>query len=121
MGQPVSGMMITQEFLGFYRKEVKQMIVQVGSIVEYVDHTGVSHNALLTSVWGGDAPKDNLSNGVWNSDEESPENPAPAVNLVYIDSDVSKHDPYGRQIARDTSVVPEISQTAPGNFWRLMK
>lgn len=73
---------------------------RVGTAVEYVDERGVSHTALVTSDWGG---------GV---------NDFPAVNVVYVSSDETQTDQYGRQIVREASAVHESRQLAPGRFWR---
>lgn len=71
---------------------------KIGDVIEYVDPHGESHQALVTASWD--------------------EGPTGARNLVYVESDESKHDSYGRQIARDTSVAHESKQDAPGRFWR---
>lgn len=72
----------------------------VGTVVEYVDEVSVSHDALITAVWG----------------QTLGEN---AINVVYVSGDDSQHDPYGRQIARASSVSPEGPSTAHGRFYRL--
>lgn len=71
---------------------------QIGEIVEYVDHHGKPHKAIVTANWSG-----GQENG--------------AINLVFVSADDAKTDQYGRQIERDTSVVHKSRQTAPGNFW----
>lgn len=99
------------------------------SQIVYVDHKGVRHSALVTSWWG-------VRGAAWDGDpygSTAPENPPdvngsnvpdyrgptgePGCNLVYVDSDKTKHDPYGRQIARETSVVHKSKQPAHGNYW----
>lgn len=72
----------------------------VGQVVVYVDEHSVSHDALITSVWG----------------EKVGEN---AINVIYVSGDNSQHDQYGRQIARATSVSFEGPHTAHGRFYRL--
>lgn len=67
--------------------------VKVGDMVIYTDPVGTSHLSLVTAVWD------------------------PSINVVYVDDDETKTDSYGRQIARNTSVLPHERQTAPGNFW----
>lgn len=75
-------------------------IPQVGDVIEYIDETSVSHDALVTAYWGGDHP-----NG--------------AVNCVYVSDDTDKKDPYGRQIERASSVSrQQEGVTAHGRFWR---
>lgn len=75
--------------------------MKVGDVVTYVDHQGYEHNALVTAVWGPE---------IYDQDP-------PSLNLVFIDRDESKKDPYGRQIARDTSVPHAKNQKAHGNYW----
>lgn len=72
---------------------------EVGTVVEYVDEYGVSHEAILTSVWG--------------------EVGVSAVNLVYVSEDETKTDPWGRQIERAASVSVEGPATAHGRFYRV--
>jgi hypothetical protein len=74
-------------------------MVEVGSVVEYVDELGRPHAALVTANFGG-------------------ENPTPSLNVVYVSASESEHDSYGRQIARETSVVNEANQGAHGRYWR---
>jgi hypothetical protein len=77
-------------------------MVEIGQVVTYVDPKRVEHDALVTQVWGPTS---------------DPANP-PGINLVIVSKDDTKGDPYGRQIQRETSVVHERSNPAPGNFWR---
>lgn len=72
----------------------------VGTTVVYVDEVGVSHDALITAVWG----------------QSLGEN---AINVVYVSGDNTQHDPYGRQIARASSVSADGPHTAHGRFYRL--
>lgn len=71
-----------------------------GTAVVYVDEVGVSHDALITTVHGSELGVN-------------------AINLVYVSGDASQHDPYGRQIARASSVSAEGPHTAHGRFYRL--
>ncbi len=75
--------------------------MEIGDTVVYVDPVAVEHDALLTAIWG---PTDNSDN-------------LPSVNLVFVDGDKTKTDSYGRQIARQTSVVHQTRQAAHGNYW----
>lgn len=70
----------------------------VGDVIVYVDPVRVAHDALVTAYWGGDQP-----NG--------------ALNCVYVSTDPEKHDPYGSQIERATSISRKSEHTAPGNYW----
>lgn len=74
--------------------------LKVGCVVVWVDAHGVQHDALVTAVWG-------------KPDEQ------PCINLVYVDADAAKHDNYGRQIARQTSVVYRTKQAAHGWYYML--
>lgn len=72
--------------------------MKIGDAVWYVDPIGTQRAALLTAVHGGDS--------------------TPCVNLVFVSGDEERHDSYGRQIERESSVVHESNQSAHGNFWR---
>jgi hypothetical protein len=72
----------------------------VGITVEYVDESGVSHDALVTTVHGSTLGEN-------------------AINVVYVSSDPTQHDPYGRQIARASSVSADGPHAAHGRFYRL--
>jgi hypothetical protein len=72
----------------------------VGTIVEYVDEVSVSHDALVTTVHGPTLGEN-------------------AINLVYVSSDETQTDPYGRQIVRANSVSADSQHTAHGRFYRL--
>lgn len=97
------------------------------SQIVYVDHKGAAHAALVTSWWG-------VKGAGWDGDPYGTPAPDPEVhgtavpeytgptgepgcNLVYVDGDRTKNDPYGRQISRETSVVHKSKQPAHGNFW----
>jgi hypothetical protein len=74
---------------------MEQRKPQHGDVLVYVDPHREEHNALVTAVHGDKC-----------------------VNLVYVSTDESKHDSYGRQIQRETSCVHRSLQQARGNFWR---
>ena len=109
--------------------------VQIGDSVIFVDSKGYPRNAIITAVWGcnsreerdekytknwNEAKEENAS---WATDEwlenvlRMPYNP-PSLNVVYVSEDESQNDPYGRQIARSTSVSHQSVQTAPGYYWK---
>lgn len=71
---------------------------QIGDVVVFVDPRGREHNAVVTANWG--------------------QTPTASINVVWVTSDESKTDSYGRQIDRATSVVHESNQAAHGNFWK---
>lgn len=77
--------------------------LSIGDHVVFVDSRGVKHNALVTHVWGQGTASQGGSQ--------------PGCNLVYVDSEESKTDPYGRQIGRSTSVVHVEAQPAKANCW----
>jgi hypothetical protein len=68
---------------------------EYGSSVVYHDPVGRAHQALVTAPWG-----------------------PTCVNLVFVSSDESKVDTYGRQIERQTSCVHKGSTPVHGNYWR---
>lgn len=69
-------------------------MVSVGDVVVFCDEKGKDHNALATAVWGEDC-----------------------INLVFVSSDESRRDQYGRQIQHESSVVH--MHDVHGNYWRL--
>ncbi len=75
--------------------------LDVGDHVIYVDSIGRQRHAVLTSVFG-----DHPYGGT-----------LPCVNVVFASCDEDKHDPYGRQIERETSVVHKTVQPAHGCYW----
>lgn len=72
---------------------------EVGTPVEYVDPVGISHEALVTAVWGPELGKN-------------------AINLVFVVKDENKTDSCGRQIERATSVAPDGPQAAHGRYYK---
>ena len=68
--------------------------VQIGDMVVYMDGNGDSHNALVTNLLEGDL-----------------------VSLIFVSSDETATDEYGRQIERKTS-VPHKSAASDGSaYW----
>lgn len=78
--------------------------VNIGMSVKYLDRNGREHDALVTCMHG----KSQEFNGVESH---------PAINIVYVTEDTSKHDAYGNQIERETSIVHASSQSAHGFYW----
>jgi len=72
--------------------------MKVGDVVIYHDERGVAHNALLTSAWEGTQN--------------------PTVNLIFVSSDESMQDSYGRQTKRESSVIHASNSTVHGRYWR---
>ena len=72
--------------------------VKIGDNVVYHDPGGSPHNAVVNAVW-------------------SP----PMVNLVYVSSDESRTDVYGRQIERATSCTHKSKTQVHGMYWRYLE
>lgn len=72
----------------------------VGAPVIYVDELSQRHQALITACWGPDLGVN-------------------AINLVYVSGDGTQTDPYGRQIARASSVSAQGPHTAHGRYYVL--
>jgi hypothetical protein len=67
---------------------------KVGDAVVYYNPVGRSHNAVITAVW-------------------SPT----LVNVVYVSSDETRTDTYGRQIERATSLSHKSKTPVHGMYW----
>jgi len=74
----------------------------VGGTVVFVDSLGVPHPALVTAIHGA------TTHGA-----------TPCINLVRVTADDTMRDNYGRQIARETSVVYRTSQPAHGMYYAM--
>lgn len=106
--------------------------VAVGDSVTYVDPTGKPHQAVVTSVFGDfhdtalwtkeqvEAVYARWPDDIPNAIERLVGTPhtVPSMNVVYVSSDESQTDSYGRQIARATSVPHRSAQAAHGNYWQ---
>lgn len=108
--------------------------VQIGDSIIYVDAVGKEHSALVTNVWGRfdpmtEAEADELISK-WHG-QNDPEavvsykatlmdvpTTVPSLNLVFVTDDETQTDPYGRQIARNTSVCHKSAQAAHGMYWK---
>jgi hypothetical protein len=75
---------------------------QVGDAIVYHDENGGAHNALVTAYWGDPARDDYMG----------------CLNLVFVSTDDSRHDQYGRQIERFTSISHKSTQHTHGFYWR---
>ena len=78
-----------------------QVETKIGDVVVYVDEKGQDHQALILAAWPGEYGS-----------------MYPGLNLVMADPDENKHDQYGRQIWRESSVPHKDDQKAPGKYWR---
>lgn len=102
--------------------------VKPGDAIVYTDQVGKRHNALVTVVHGSF-----YEGALWTEDEvreawkdcsdeqvkmmEGTAHYVPCINLVFVTADESKTDPYGRQIARETSCQHRSQTTAHGFYW----
>lgn len=69
----------------------------LGQHVIYVDERSRDHDALVTAVWS-----------------------ETCVNCLFVSSDETKRDDYGRQIERPSSVTKGGPTTAHGRYWRFV-
>ena len=76
---------------------MEENILQVGDVVTYRDEHGVDHNALVTVVHGNTAQS--------------------CINVVYLSSDETQRDSWGRQIERASSVQRQSEFTAHGRYF----
>jgi len=80
--------------------------LKVGQHIVYTDELKEPHDALITAVHGTLMLD-------YNNEPES----IPCINLLIVSHDVSKHDTYGRQIERYSSVVHVSLNSAEANCW----
>jgi hypothetical protein len=80
---------------------------QVGDAIVYHDENGGAHNAVVTCYWG----QPTLPDGKENED-------IGCLNLVFVSGDESRHDQYGRQIERLTSIAHKSTMHVHGFYWR---
>lgn len=91
--------------------------VEVGDVVKVVDERYLSHDALVTAVHGSFYKFDQETRKF--TDERS--SFIPCINVAYVSADRSKHDPYGQQLERLSS-LQHYSQgpslmPKPGRYW----
>lgn len=72
----------------------------IGDSVIFVDSKAQEHKALVTNQFG------------------TPGGEEMSINCLYVSTDESMTDQYGRQIVREYSVPPGRYQSAHGNFWK---
>ena len=73
---------------------MEQKELKIGDIVTYVDEVRVNHQALVTAVHGPEC-----------------------INVAYTSIDSDKHDSWGRQIERASSVQKKSDFTAEGRYF----
>ena len=78
-----------------------EQLVMVGQSVIYTDTHREDHLALVTAVHG---VADKM----------------PAINVVYISSDETKTDPYGRQLERASSATHVSNNSSHAYCWRFV-
>ncbi len=89
-------------------KEIQ--IPEIGDTVIYHDPHNIPHNALVTDVHGGSHDPATCK---WSYPY------APCINLLWVSSDKTKGDSYGRQIERATSTPSGMMPgMAHGNYYR---
>lgn len=66
----------------------------IGQAVKVVDELGVKHDGLVTAVHGPEC-----------------------INALYLSSDPAKHDQYGRQVERLSSLQKQSQYTAHGRYY----
>ena len=101
--------------LARHRSRGKQNIemtrtLKTGDHVVYVDELRNRHNALVT-IWHGCSSEDSVE----AFQERFGQGTMPCLNLVFVVSDESKKDPYGRQIERRSSCM-HGSRQSPSNL-----
>ena len=78
--------------------------VKAGDAVRIVNETYEEHDALVTTVHG--------TFGTYT----------PSINAVYVSSDPAKHDPYGQQLERLSSLAHfntgPNGMPKPGRYWK---
>jgi hypothetical protein len=127
-------------------------MVNVGDSVTISDENRVEHVALVTAIHGWTTPEQKKAyqekmvadleaelesdkTEEWKQTRVRPalegaraalESDAPfvpsCINVVYVSKDASKHDPYGNQLERLSSLQHESAvqnMTVPGRFYRL--
>ena len=111
----------------------KQPRTTIGASVTYVDEVGKRTPALVTAIHGvfHDEPvwteakvrevyahvSGEQLDGVIERLVGTPTTLIPCINVVYVSTDESQKDPYGRQVARASSVQHQSATTAHGRFW----
>jgi hypothetical protein len=74
-------------------------VVKIGDAVKVVDEFSVLHNGIITNVW------------------TQPGQPSTVANVLYLSSDETKTDSYGRQVERMSSCSHRDSGSAHGRYW----
>jgi len=102
---------------------------KIGQPVIYVDEMGRRHDALVTVWWAHKYVKDDpdsfdsfdhrtssdaTEHGRFMKEHSGAE---PGCNLLFVSSDCAKHDSYGRQIERESSVTHKNASGMSGRYW----
>lgn len=100
---------------------------KIGCRVVFFDSHRVPHEALVTNWFHGGLDGQTVAELQAKHDEQSAKFPPeqrfplnmPCCNVVYVSEDKEKHDPYGRQLERQTSCTYGRQQYVPftGQCW----
>lgn len=106
-------------------KGIMERSFTIGCRVVFFDSKRRPHEALVTSWFHGGPDGETIES--WRKRNGTdphlsgpvPDKYLPCCNLVYVSGDDAKHDPYGRQTERDSSVTYGRAQSTPflGRCW----
>jgi len=85
---------------------MRNIILEDGAHVIYVDEHSKQHDALITASWGRK-----------ELDLDDPNTYVGPINLVFVTLDPDRRDQYGQQKEHRSSCVHKSHQLAPGNYW----
>jgi len=80
---------------------------KVGCQIVFFDSLRQAHSALVTEWFHGGPPGQTVDEMLQEAKDRGVDDPKvymPCCNIVFVSTDQAKHDPYGRQIERHTSV-----------------
>lgn len=90
-----------------------ERVFKTGCKIVFIDEHRRAHDALVTC-WHHNEPEGRTFNEVVQEARDKgvkdPQNYMPCINLVFVSENADKHDPYGRQIERHSSVSYGRSQ-----------
>lgn len=87
--------------------------MKIGDPVIFIDSVRREHSAILTNIFGEVRTIQQMVNGELVDVKQ-----IPCANLVFVSSDESKQDSYGRQLERATSCVHISSNSAGAYCWK---
>jgi hypothetical protein len=94
-------------------------MVKIGDHVLFADSRSRPVHAVVSAVWPKmkvvAAPDDPAA---YDGKKAVPDpDQAPSLNVVFVSMDEARHDSYGRQVERETSLAHVSAQPAPGMYW----